>query len=189
MSEFAQQVWSSYLNRHLPNRVKPAIGYMDGDAVADLLYEMAGPVGVGRDPRGQPRARHGVRDLDAALVETASRGDLTPFGSLSPAGRNELVLRLSLSIAAATAERMAGEPFRVPVPGDAPDEVKQMAAFLHVLAGAGKAALDERRPLPDDTAATSVMAVDRRESAGRSHSISAMIGKFLVRLLLGHGKR
>lgn len=187
MSKFAQEVWSNYLEAHYPVTSRPTIAYAGPQDIAELFYEMGQAFGVGAEG-GHPRTERGVRELDQALLDTAEDGDFFALIEMSPEGRNELAERASWIITASMVEAASRGPFRIPVPRDAPDEIKQMAIVLYALADAGETIPDGWPPQRASEPAKAARKPSPSVAENRARQAGKTIGRGLVRALLGRLK-
>lgn len=144
MVDLGRRLWGEYLERHFrPAGSRPAIENVGAGKLAELIFPLLAifrpkltsiedvPFDEAHDP-----------EADEALNWLATDGTFERWEQLSGGAWRVLLARSSFSVAALSLEELAGTPFMVPLPRDAPERQRATAALLLVLGTFG------RKPLP-----------------------------------------
>jgi len=137
--DFGQKLWSEYLQRFAPCDAPLAIDRLRPEAVAKLIWPLSDVI---RDRSAflrdvTPREEFD-EEADSALSALAATGDFACWDKISAGAWATLINRFKWSVTALMLEEQNPAAFSVPLPHDAPEGVRQIAAFLLILGGVGR---------------------------------------------------
>jgi hypothetical protein len=137
-----ESLWAAYLERHFrpaPGE-EPAMVSLSAADCSPLIFAWMQDIGVRIGPEAIDRqpTRAAIRELDEVLRKIVISGSLVALLRLRPAAMRELYARLEWCLMGLMLEEGAGSTWSMPMPADAPPDVREAALLLDLLSGPGK---------------------------------------------------
>lgn len=133
-----QQLADDFLDRAWPSTREDDTDWVTAGEAAQLVYPRLEVFRRLGEDAAKEWSREAVAEVDAKLRAIATSG--TPVGALglSPGAAFEVWRRLAYGITHLTLQDLARSEFRIAVPKNAPDDIRETTVLLWILDGIGR---------------------------------------------------
>lgn len=144
MSRTGTTLYGTFLDKAWPMGDDEPLEEVTWAEVVKLFFESAKPLMDEANRVGNVWDERAVAEVDGKLFEMAQAGAFVGVLSMSPEAVEEMWRRWSYAITAAELESRFGRELNLPIPRNAPPDVKGAAVMLYVLGGPAR---DYRREM------------------------------------------
>lgn len=135
MGRFGTTVYGTFLDQAWPQSEDEQIDRATWGDVVEVFFENAKVIKDEAARTGHVWDERAIAEVDGKLLEIAQSGQFSGIMAMSPEAMEEVWRRWSYAITAAELERRFGRELNLPIPRNAPPELKGAALVLYVLAG------------------------------------------------------
>jgi len=135
MDSFGTDLYRMFLTVAWRNPDPTRLEFATWEDVAKMFFDSAAGIRDNVVVEGIPWKKRGIEELDIALMQMAEVGQFSGQFTVGPYAGAELWRRWQYAIIGARMEADAGNELNLPVPLDAPDDLKGWALVLYVLGG------------------------------------------------------